>query len=660
MMAESRDDPALWTRLSNHIEPALQHIAGQSVVLTDAQGRIGGWNRGAERMLGSAQADVLGQSIDRFFTREDREHGVPQRERDIAAQTGEASDERWHLRGDGSRFYGSGMLVAVRDSGGALLGFVKIFRDLTEHKRATDQLAESEGRYRLLVDSIKDYAIFMLDADGRVSYWTRAAERIKGYTADEIIGRPFATFFTPEDQQRRAPERELEAARELGHVEGIGWRVRKDGSRFWAEEIATSIRDVAGTLIGYSKITRDRTERRQTELERERLLRDATEANRLKDEFLGTVSHELRTPLNAILGWLQMVRLRAEVPEGVSEALAVIERNARAQARLIEDLLDVSRIVTGKTALKMEQVALAEPLGAAVETVRPEAEGKQITVAVHHDVPNDDISGDSERLQQIIWNLLSNAIKFTPPGGTVTVTTSASETHIDLRITDTGVGIDPAFLPFVFERFRQADTANNRQHGGLGLGLSIVKHLVELHGGQIAIESPGRNAGTTVCLRLPLVHAAADEFAHFKRLPGRSSAARELTNLAVLVVDDEPDARRMLELVLTAQGAHVTVVASAGEAIAAARAACPDIVLTDLAMPLDDGYSLLSHVRADNTMTDVPVVAITAHARSEDRTRCLAAGFDAYMSKPVDMNELIDIVAGLAVARRRAAARPEA
>lgn len=343
--------------LRDHVESALEHILDHAVVLIDEDGRIAGWNRGAERMLGHSEREALREPHELFFTPEDREAGVPRHELDTAVRLGEAVDDRWHLRKDGSRFFGSGTVVAIRDEAGGLLGFVKIFRDRTEQQRAVGRLAESERRYRLLVNSVKDYAIFMLDADGIVNYWTAAAERIKGYTSDEIIGCPFATFFTPEDRAQGAPERELEAARERGSVEGSGWRVRKDGSRFWGEEIATAVYDASGQFVGYSKITRDITERRAAELERERLLREATEANRLKEDFLSTMSHELRTPLNAILGWLQLLRLRNEVPEHLSEALSVLERNARTQGRLIEDLLDASRIVTGHAAVMLKALA---------------------------------------------------------------------------------------------------------------------------------------------------------------------------------------------------------------------------------------------------------------------------------------------------------------
>lgn len=657
-MAELIGPSARVARLRSHVESALADIRDYAVVLMDEAGQIVGWNRGAEVMLGHPEQEAVGQPHDLLYTSEDRTAGIPRAELDTAARLGEAKDDRWHVRRDGSRLFGSGTVTAIRDGAGTLLGFVKVFRDLTAERRSAERLAESENRYRLLVSSIKDYAIFMLDADGRVSYWTPAAERIKGYTAAEIVGRPFATFFLPEDQERQVPERELQSARDHGSFEGFGWRVRKDGSRFWGEETITAVHDASGALVGYSKITRDSTERHETELERERLLRDATEGNRLKDEFLSTMSHELRTPLHAILGWLQVLRLRHQIPEQMAEGLAVVERNAQAQGRLIEDLLDASRIVTGKAVVTLNPVSFAEPLAAAIETVKVAADQKNVALVVRHDVANDEVPGEGKRLQQIVWNLLANAVKFTPSGGQVTVATSSDDANLELTVTDTGVGIDPAFLPFVFDRFRQADTAPSRQHGGLGLGLSIVKHLVELHRGQVVVESAGLAQGTTVRVRLPRGAPQRMPVRDAVGVPESSSAGiRELSGIRVLVVDDDGDARRMMELALSAQSASVTLAASTRDAVVAALAEKPDVVLADLAMPSEDGFALLIQLR-DGLRCHVPIVAITAHARSEDRRRCLAAGFDAYLAKPIDMNEVIDTIARLATATDAPAAVP--
>ena len=639
-------------RLKAHLDTALAHISDYAIVLIGDDRRIAGWNRGAERMIGHDSSHAIGQPFEILYTPEDRAQQIPAHELEIAERQSETSGDRWHLRRDGSRFFGSGIVAAVRDDTGLRLGFVKIFRDSTEIHRAQEQLAASEERYRLLVESIKDYAIFMLDAEGRVSHWTTAAERIKGYEAGEIIGQPYATFFTATDRQHGEPERELQTAREVGRAERCGWRVRKDGTQFWAEEIVTAVYGASGTLAGYSKITRDITERRRAELERERLLQHATESNRLRDEFISTVSHELRTPLNAILGWTQLIRLRPPTVESLTEGFSVVERNARTQARLIEDLLDVSRIVSGRTRLTLESLSLATPLRAAVETIRPVAQQKELTLEVRHHLADDVLVGDGARLQQILWNLLSNAVKFTPSGGTIVVSTTASAEAIEVSVQDSGVGIDPDFLPFAFDRFRQSDIGHTKAHGGLGLGLSIVRHLVEMHGGCVTLDSAGRAQGTTARIILPRTRGVLT--------PSKGPATGHepastplLTDLAVVVVDDDDDARRLLELVLTAVGAGVTVAASTADALAALHNWPTDIVLTDLALPAQDGFALLNQLRTDSdpAIRRLPVVALTAHARPEDREQCLAAGFDDYLPKPVDMTRLIDVVANLATRR---------
>lgn len=644
-----KDGNERWARLRAHLPRGLERIVSHARVLIDADGRVAGWNHGAQRLFGYSEEQALGQANSVFFTAADRRANVPEQELALASECGQVADEHWHVRRDGSRFLGSATVAPIRSEDGVLLGFVKVIRDLTEQHRAADRLAETESRYILLVNSIKDYAIYMLDGAGCVSYWTPAAERIIGYTADEIIGKPFATFFTPEDQVDGLPERELRAAREQGRVEGTGWRVRKNGSRFWGDEIATALFDQAGAFIGYSKITRDATERHEVELERERLLHAATEANRLRDDFLATISHELRTPLNAIIGWLQLLRCRSDVPSHLFEALSVLERNARLQARLIDDLFNASRIVAGREALTLRQIHFSEPLLAAVETLKPSAYQKKVALTVDHDLSADELIGDSERLQQVIWNLLANAIKFTPRGGRVGIRTSLTDTEIKLSVTDTGVGIEPSFLPFVFERFRQADSAPSRTHGGLGLGLSIVKHFVDLHHGDITIASGGPGQGTTVCIRLPRRGQATAPASLDHPATNRASTDL-LAGITVLVVDDDPDSRHVLNLALTAHGAQTTVSQSVRDGLAAAHACRPDIVLTDLAMPHQDGFALLSRLRAEPALAAVPVIAVTAHARHEDRTHVRNAGFDGYLAKPVDLNEVIETVCRLTAA----------
>ena len=402
-------------------------------------------------------------------------------------------------------------------------------------------------------------------------------------------------------------------------------------------------------------------EREKAEEERAQLLvreqaarRQAEEANRIKDEFLATLSHELRTPLNAILGWAQMLRMTKLEEATANRAYATIERNARAQAQLISDLLDVSRIITGKLRLDQKPVDLAAVVDAVLDTVRPAAEAKGIPITVHLAPAVSPVLGDPDRLQQVVWNLLSNAIKFTPREGRVEVYLRQVDGNVEIAVRDTGSGILPAFLPFVFDRFRQAESTTTRSHGGLGLGLSIVRHLVELHGGTVAVESAGEGAGATFTVALPVratfLPNPGPEQAAPPAAAGGAWDARLLAGVRVLVVEDDEDTRELLVRALERGGAEVEEAASVALALAALDRRLPDVLVSDIGMPGEDGYALIRKLRASTRErgADLPAAALTAYARSEDRVQALQAGFQTHIAKPVDPSELVAIVARLA------------
>jgi signal transduction histidine kinase/CheY-like chemotaxis protein len=390
--------------------------------------------------------------------------------------------------------------------------------------------------------------------------------------------------------------------------------------------------------------------------ERARLLEEAVAAraeaeavNRAKDVFLATLSHELRTPLTAILGWARMLRDAGMDADSARHGLEVIERNAEAQHQLIRDLLDVSRIISGKLQLTTRQVGLAPIVEAALDSVRQAADAKAISLGAEYADETDLVTGDPDRLQQVIWNLLSNAIKFTPKGGSVGVRVERDGSDVCVRVSDTGQGIAPEFLPHIFERFRQQDGSTTREHGGLGLGLAIVRHLVEQHGGRVSAESPGARGGSTFTISLPV--AAVKAPAEAPQGAGRPShispkGGAPLDGVRVLVVDDQPDARELLTLVLGRAGAEVLTASSAAEARELFDREGADVLVSDVGMPVEDGYSLVARIRS-TPAGFVKAVALTAYAAEEDRRRSLAAGFDAHVAKPVEPGELVEVIAGL-------------
>ncbi|HWQ36142.1 MAG TPA: response regulator [Blastocatellia bacterium] len=401
-------------------------------------------------------------------------------------------------------------------------------------------------------------------------------------------------------------------------------------------------------------------ERQKAAEERNRLLKleqaaraEAERANRLKDEFLATVSHELRTPLNAMLGWVSVVRGGRLDEAGVARALETVERNARAQKRLIDDLLDVSRIITGKLRLDIRMIELTSLIESVVDSVRPAAEARGVQLQTWLSLSPVMLPGDLNRLQQVVWNLISNAIKFTPAGGRVEVRLSQMADEVGIAVSDTGAGITPEFLPYVFDRFRQADGSSTRKHGGLGLGLAIVRHLVELHGGTVRAESEGAGRGATFTITLPLTRAALSDKNDAVLSPGGtatlSDSAPRLTGLRVLIVDDEADSRKLLSTILSQSEARVETAESAAEAIRLMEAWQPEVLISDISMPVMDGFELIQQLRQHNReqISHIPAIALTAYARAEDRIRALAAGYQMHLAKPVEPDELVVTIASL-------------
>jgi PAS domain S-box-containing protein len=527
--------------------------------------------------------------------------------------------------------------------------------------RAVEELRQSEEMFRLLVESVKDYAIFVLDPSGHILTWNEGAQRIKQYTPEEIRGKHFSIFYPEADKLAKKPERELVDAIRDGRVEDEGWRIRKDGTRFWANVIITALFDDEGSLRGFAKVTRDMTARKEAEETRRALLeqrearlaaeeqkrnaeasyRAAQEANRAKDEFLMTLSHELRTPMTAILGWARMLPNMNRDDASFNEAIAAIGRSAKLQAALIDDVLDVSRIVSGKLRLNVENIDVVPVLHSALESVRPSADAKQIKLVTNFAPLLGSATADATRLQQIVWNLLANAVKFTPKEGRIELAAKRTASQLEISVTDNGEGIDAEFLPHVFEAFRQAETPSTRVFGGLGLGLSIVRYMVEAHGGTVSAESAGRGKGARFCFTLPIRALRQVDAQTSKRREASPEAAATMANLSgmrILVVDDDSEGRDLIAAALRQAGATVTSVSSATDALAHVDRNYPDIILTDIAMPHLDGYALQRQLRARSELAKTRIVALTAFPAT-----AIAANeqeFDTYLRKPIDPFEL--------------------
>ncbi|MGC4031740.1 MAG: ATP-binding protein [Tepidisphaeraceae bacterium] len=536
---------------------------------------------------------------------------------------------------------------------------------LLEEMKVRKEFEISRARLAAIVESSED-AIIGKSLDGKITDWNRGANELFGYESADIVGQSILTIVPAE---RHDEERDILV--KIGRGDRVEQfetvRISKTGRPIDVSLTVSPILDADRQIIGASASARDITLQKEAERERERLLAnervarsEAEHANRMKDEFLATLSHELRTPLNAILGWSQILLRSKGQTDDVRQGLDVIDRNARAQVRLVEDLLDMSRILTGTVRLDVQPVSLPGVIQAALDAVRPAADAKEIVIQPVLDPQAAAVTGDPARLQQIIWNLLINAIKFTPKGGRVQIFLERVNSQIEVTVTDSGEGIKPEFLPYVFERFRQADPSTTRRHGGLGLGLAIVRHLVELHGGRVSVKSEGLGRGASFIVALPLRPLRLQNEPGMPRIhpetgfvAGPDGDIPSLAGLKVLVVDDEADSREIIRIILTEHGAKVITAGSVSQAMQLLRDESPDVVCSDIGMPEEDGYSLIRRIRklpaAEGGNT--PAVALTAFARSEDRRVALMSGFQMHVVKPAEPAELVTVIASIAQRR---------
>ncbi|MFL6571709.1 MAG: PAS domain S-box protein [Burkholderiales bacterium] len=611
--------------LSDPYRQLVQGVQDYAIYLLDRSGHIVSWNCGAEELKGYTAAEIIGRHFSVLYPADAIERRSPDRELKMAQESGRLEDEGWRVRKDGSRFWAKVVITALHDESGALRGFSNITRDLTERRRHQEILRQSEERFRVLVDGLKDYAIFMLDTDGRVTSWNSGAHRITGYQAEEIRDRHFGVFYPQAAIDRKLPEQELAMAREHGRFEDEGPRLRKDGTTFWANVVMSPLYDQEGMLMGYANVIRDLTDRKRAE--------SLEQAERHTSAFLAMLAHELRNPLAPINNALHLLALKPPADATEKWVREVLHRQTGQITRLIDDLLDVSRITRAAIPLNRRALDVRAVVRAAVEESMQwiQARGHELSI----ELPNEALTvlADEARLMQVMHKLLHNAARYTPEGGQVSITARRERNEVLVCVKDNGVGMDAELLHSAFDLFKQGQQAVQRPQGGLGIGLTLVQRLVRLHSGTVEARSAGPDRGSELIVRLPALNEA----------PVTQAAAPERlfsTPRKVLVIDDNSDAANALRMLLENDGHNVRVAHDGVSGLALAREYRPEYLLLDIGLPRLNGYDIAASVRGDPELKHTTLVAITGYGQVHDRARTAAVGFDHHLTKPVEFSAL--------------------
>jgi len=603
----------------------VQNVEDYGIFMLDPMGYIISWNPGAEKIKGYTGSEATGLHFSAFYTEEAKARGWPEFELKRATETGRFVDEGWRVRKDGSRFWANVTITAIRTSEGKVDGFLKITRDLTERKEAEEKLRQSEENFRLLIEGVRDYAIFMLDPRGIVSSWNTGAARIKGYEAEEIIGQHFSVFYPPETNSFPTLHLALEKALHEGKYEEQGRRVKKDGSEFWAYVVITPLFDKTGLHRGFAKVTRDITD--------QKLIESLETQDRRRNEFITLLSHELRNPLAPIRTTLDILKHPDVTPEFAAKALDTAERQVKHMATLLDELLDVSTIQQGQLKLSKKRMDVAQAVALAIDTVQPLADERRHEIISRISPPGLVLMADPVRLQQILVNILENALKYTESGGKIRILGDLLGDLLELRVIDNGIGIDADVLPFIFDPFVQAERRTRKAVGGVGVGLALAKRLVDLHGGTVTAVSAGLNQGTELIIHFPNVSidSAVEE-------PVVTSKPK------VLIVDDNQDAADCLSIQLELQGFDPVVAYGGKQALDEAEKVRPQILLLDLGMPEMDGFELIEKLKENPIHQDALYIAITGWGKDEDQARTKLAGFHHHLTKPVDSSSLMKLL----------------
>ena len=618
----------------------VESVLDYAIFMLDPDGTVLTWNAGAERLKGYTAKEIIGRRFDIFYPPEAIAAHWPQHELEVAAETGRYEEEGWRVRKDGSTFWASVVLTALRGPDGGLEGYAKVTRDLSDKRLREEALRQSEQQFRLLLESVQDYAIFMLDPEGTILTWNSGAEAIKGYAASEVLGKNFRMFFTAQDILEGKPQAELDVARTRGRAESTGWRVRKDGSVFWANAVLTPVHDSEGRLRGFAKVTRDLSEQRRID--------EVEQAGRRMQEFIATLAHELRNPLAPIRNAVSLMQEPGLTEASRLQATSIIDRQLGHLTHLVDDLLDVGRIATGKIWLRDELIDYRQVIGLSVESARDaiDRHGHELVI----DVPEAAIAlrGDPTRLTQALLNLLTNAAKYTPENGRIELRVVVADGIVVTSVKDNGRGVAVEAQRRIFNLFTQERPTTGMDDPGLGIGLALARALVEQHGGQLSVESLGVGHGSTFRIRLPGAGAATAPAAE----PAASTSAKDAGALQVLVVDDNRDAADMLTSLLGALGHESRAAYGARAALDTVQTFRPDVVFLDINMPDGDGISLLPMLRAIFGET-VYVAALTGYGQQHDRDTTRAAGFQEHLTKPVAIDRLAATLAAASAASAR-------
>jgi PAS domain S-box-containing protein len=617
----------------------VEGVRDYAIFMLDVDGDIASWNAGAEQILGYQANEVIGAHFSRFLPKPSHLERS-RHELDVAAIEGRFQEEAPRVRKNGEVFWANVVITALRAPSGALLGFSKITRDLTERREHQAALRTSEERFRLLVDSVIDYAIVTLDDEGNIKSWNRGAEKINGYTLDEIVGRHFSRLYPPEDIRANKPWKQLQMARERGRVYDESWRMRADGRQYWASNVIARMPAIESRTDVFYMVTQDLTQRRHAE-------NMADTAQRMH-EFIAMLAHELRNPLAPIRNAVALMR-RREVADPLIEAMRqTIDRQSLNLTRIVDELLDVNRVARGQLVVEKQYIDLRDVIARAVETSRPviDAHGHRLHVSIA-DRPIECLA-DPMRLAQVVVNMLINAAKYTPDGGDIWLAAARAGGRAELRVRDNGRGIQRDSIDRIFDLFTQVDPAVGSALGGLGVGLALVQRIVELHGGSVHATSDGLGKGSQFVVRLPLAQTQEAQ-PRSPRLPSQTVDPKDFRPLRILVVDDNEDAANGLGLLLQTLGHEVRVVYAGPAAIAVSQEMQPELAMLDIGMPVMNGYDVARALRSADPK--LVLAAVTGWHHEAARRQAEAAGFQHHLVKPVTESTLIELLANVAMQR---------